>query len=27
MPFWFNKYSKVLEVPIIYHDLSKDNLI
>jgi hypothetical protein len=27
MPFWFNKYSKVLEVPIIYHDLSNDNLI
>ena len=27
MPFWFNKYSKVLEVPIIYHDLNKDDLI
>ncbi len=27
MPFWFNKYSRVLEVPIIYYDLTKDDLI
>ena len=24
MAFWFNKYSKVLEIPVIYHDLTKD---
>ena len=27
MPFWFNKYSKVLEIPIIYYDLTKDDLL
>ena len=26
LPFWFNKYSNVLEWPIIFHDLTKENL-
>ena len=26
MAYWFNKYSKVLEVPVIYHDLTKEEL-
>jgi len=26
MAFWFNKYSKVLEIPVIYHDLTKEIL-
>ena len=26
MSYWFNKYAKVLEVPVIYHDLTKEKL-
>ncbi len=26
MAFWFNKHSKVLEIPVIYHDLNKEKL-
>ena len=26
MAFWFNKHSKVLEIPVIYHDLTKEIL-
>ena len=26
LPFWFNKYAKCLEWPIIFNDLTKENL-
>jgi hypothetical protein len=26
LPFWFNKYAKCLEWPIIFNDLRKENL-
>tara|TARA_Y200000002_G_C22598841_1_gene628594 strand:- start:9 stop:821 length:813 start_codon:yes stop_codon:yes gene_type:complete len=26
LPYWFNKYAKVLEWPILFHDLNKENI-
>ena len=26
LPFWFNKYTKVLEWPIMFHDLNNENI-
>jgi len=25
LPFWFNKYSKVIEWPVLFYDLKKNN--
>ena len=27
LPYWFNKYSKVLEWPILFHDLNKEKIL
>ena len=26
LPYWFNKYTKVLEWPVIFHDLRKERI-